>query len=213
MNRSRTALPAATLAVLIAACSDGTPTAEPNQQATPEPTVAATSSQTEASPQGSDVAFPSFGLSGDPELQDRLPTEVGGQPLQTFSMRGDMFLTGGNADPAFQQFLDEIGAEMSDVSVAFGSTASGGDTMVTILAFRVLGAEEDALTREAIGAFEEEGGATGFETRTIGGREVRVATDTSGQVGAVYVWADGDTLFWITTTDEALAEEAIGKID
>src|SRR5687767_5458923 len=98
------------------AISEPPPTVEP----TPEPTE-------EPEPSGSSFALPSLGFDGDPELASRFPDTVGGIALEVQSISGDAFASLGGSDPTFQTFLDSIGAELSDVSVAFGGAADPSD--------------------------------------------------------------------------------------
>src|SRR5688500_4194918 len=205
----------ALLAFVGAACSSGEPSAtesasEPvaSQQTSPEPSEseAAESEAPEAS--GSAAALPSFDLNGDPELAARFPDTVGGQPLTVQSFRGDVFEQSGGADPTFQAFLDSIGAEMSDVSVAFGA-AVGSDpsSSLNVGAFRILGADEDDLEREFIAASEESGDMTGLTQSSLAGKDVWSASDPSGEsTMSVYIYTKDDTLYFLTGTEEQAAE-------
>ena len=111
-------------------------------------------------------AIPSFDTNGDPELAARFPDTVGGAPLQVQSFRGDVFMAGGGSDPSFTAFLDSVGAELDDVSVAFGGVMTA-ENPVSVGAFRILGASEDDLEREFIAASEETGEVSGL------GRDLR----------------------------------------
>lgn len=205
----------ALLAFVVAACSSGEASPSESasapvatQETTPEPSesVAAESEAPEAS--GSAAALPSFDLNGDPELAARFPDTVGGQPLQVQSFRGDVFEQSGGADPTFQAFLDSIGAEMSDVSVAFGAAAGGDPSSgLTVGAFRILGADEDALEREFIAASEESGDVTGLSESSLGGKDVWTASDPSGEsTMSVYIYTKDDTLYFLTGNEEQVAE-------
>lgn len=201
----------ALLSLVVAACaseqgSSATPEAaetEATATETPEQTAEETA---EADASGTPFAIPSFDLNGDPELASRFPDTVGGQPLQVQSFRGDTFMSAGGADPAFEAFLDSIGAELEDVSVAFGGAASG-DSFLSVGAFRVLGASEDELEREFIAASEESGDITGLEQATVGGKDIWTATDPSGETTtSVYLYAKDDTLYFLTGGEEEIAE-------
>jgi hypothetical protein len=124
-------------------------------------------------------------------------------------MRGDTFLSAGaDADPAFQEFLDSVGAELSDVSVAFGGVASETGEFLQVGAFRVLGVNQDDLEREFIAASEAEGDATGFEQSSVAGKDVWTATQEGM---SVVIYAKDDTIYYITG-DAALAEEVISEL-
>lgn len=206
-----TILLVALLALVVSACASeqASPSAaESEAPATVEPTPEPSSEAPEPSfdPDASIGAFPSFDLNGDPELAARFPDTVGGQPLQVQSMRGDTFMSMGGSDPAFQEFLDSVGAELSDVSVAFGGAASG-DSFLSVGAFRILGASEDDLEREFIAASEDAGDITGMEQASIGGKDVWVATDPSGEAGAsAYLYTKDDTLYFLTGSEAEIAE-------
>ena len=200
----------ALLALVVSACASeqASPSVQPTPAVTEEPTPEPSSEAPEASAStdASIGAFPSFDLNGDPELAARFPDTVGGQPLQVQSMRGDTFMSVGGSDPAFEEFLDSVDAELSDVSVAFGGAASG-DSFLSVGAFRILGASEDDLEREFIAASEDAGDITGLEQANIGGKDVWTAVDPSGETGAsVYLYTKDDTLYFLTGSEAEVAE-------
>jgi hypothetical protein len=176
-----------------AATEEPTPTDEPSEE-----------------PDTSDVAIPSFDLNGDPELAGRFPETVGGQPLQVQSFRGDTFAQMGGSDPSFQAFLDSVGADLEDVSVAFGGvvpTEADPTGILSVGAFRVLGASEDDLEREFIAASEEAGDVTGLTEASVGGKDVWTASDPSGETAlSVFIYTKDDTLYFLTGSEEQVAE-------
>lgn len=206
-----TILLVALLALVVSACAgeQTSPSAEASDApATVEPTPETSSGAPGASvdPDASIGAFPSFDLNGDPELAARFPDTVGGQPLEVQSMRGDTFMSMGGSDPAFQEFLDSVGAELSDVSVAFGGAASG-ESFLSVGAFRILGASEDDLEREFIAASEDAGDLTGMEQGNIGGKDVWTAADASGDTDlTAYLYTKDDTLYFLTGNEAEVAE-------
>jgi hypothetical protein len=200
----------ALLALVVSACASeqASPSVQPTPAVTEEPTPEPSSEAPEASAStdASIGAFPSFDLNGDPELAARFPDTVGGQPLQVQSMRGDTFMSVGGSDPAFEEFLDSVDADLSDVSVAFGGAASG-DSFLSVGAFRILGASEDDLEREFIAASEDAGDITGLEQANIGGKDVWTAVDPSGETGAsVYLYTKDDTLYFLTGSEAEVTE-------
>ncbi|HJP71168.1 MAG TPA: hypothetical protein VJ975_05565 [Candidatus Limnocylindria bacterium] len=205
-----TILLVALLALVVSACASeqATPSVQPTPAVTEEPTPEPSSEAPEPS-ESADAsigAFPSFDLNGDPELAARFPDTVGGQPLQVQSMRGDTFMSIGGSDPAFEEFLDSVDAELSDVSVAFGGAASG-DSFLSVGAFRILGASEDDLEREFIAASEDAGDITGMEQANVGGKDVWTAVDPSGETDAsVYLYTKDDTLYFLTGSEAEVAE-------
>ena len=183
------------LALVATACaSEEATTPSP---ATPEPTPTATPEPTEDGTTDSPGAFPSFDLDGDPELAGRFPDTIGGQPLQMQSLGADAFAAAG-PDPVFDDLLEAIGAEATDVSVAFGGVLIGEETL-TAGAFRVRGASEDELEREFIAASEEAGEVPQLSADTVGGKDVWTAIDDSGATELqVFVYTSGDTLYFLT---------------
>ena len=201
------------LAVVVAACSSeggastaaspSEPTATPTAEATPEATP---ESSEAAMPDASGMAIPSFNLDGDPELAGRFPDTVGGQPLMVQSLDGQTFAANAGGDPTFDAFLDSVGAELTDVSVAFGGVMSG-ETPLTVGAFRVRGASEDDLEREFIAASEEAGDVTDVEQASIGGKDVWTSTDPSGETGTqAFIYTKDDTLYFFTGSEAEVAE-------
>lgn len=169
--------------------------------ATPSPTPEPTPTEEESE----EAAIPSFDLNGDPELADRFPDTVGGEPLTVQSFRGDVFMTG-STDPSFEAFLDSVDADLEDVSVAFGGLMSG-DSVLSVGAFRVAGADEDELETEFLAATEAEGDITGAQRRSVGGKDVWAATDPSGEAaGSMFIYVKDDTVYFLTGTEEQAAE-------
>jgi hypothetical protein len=208
---------AAVLTILLAACSSdqGGASAEASVAAsaaeseTPESVAASPSAEASefALPSGSEFAIPSFDINGDPELAGRFPDTVGGEPLTVQSFRGDIFAEVGGADPSLQEFLDGVGADLEDVSVAFGGITTSAESFFSVGAFRVVGASEDDLEREFLAASEEAGDISGVSDGTVGGKDVKVASDPTGEAGGqVYLYTQDDTLYFITGSEELAAE-------
>ena len=172
------------------------------EEATPEPTPTA-----EPSADATVGAIPSFDLNGDPELAARFPDTVGGEPISVQSFRGDTFMAGGGTDPSFTAFLDSVGADLDDVSIAFGGAMSG-ESILTMAAFRVLGADEDQLETEFLAASEAEGDIEGLAQTSIGGKDVWSAADATGAMpgAAMYIYVKDDTVYFLTGTEEQAAE-------
>ncbi|MBA2634011.1 MAG: hypothetical protein H0U86_13610 [Chloroflexi bacterium] len=182
--------------------ADAEPT--PTEAATPEPTATEEPSE---DAEGSAGAIPSFDLNGDPELAARFPDTVGGQPISVQSFRGDTFMAGGGTDPSFTAFLDSVGAELEDVSVAFGGAMSG-ESVLSVAAFRVLGADEDQLETEFLAASQAEGDIEGLEQTSVGGKDVWSAADTTGAGPglSMYIYVKDDTVYFLTGSEEQAAE-------
>lgn len=172
------------------------------EEATPEPTPTEEPSADETV-----GAIPSFDLNGDPELAARFPDTVGGQPISVQSFRGDTFMAGGGADPSFTAFLDSVGAELDDVSIAFGGAMSG-ESVLSVAAFRVLGANEDELETEFLAATQAEGDIEGLAQTAVGGKDVWSAADATGANPglSMYIYVKDDTVYFLTGTEEQAAE-------
>lgn len=172
------------------------------EEATPEPTPTEEPSADETV-----GAIPSFDLNGDPELAARFPDTVGGEPINVQSFRGDTFMAGGGADPSFTAFLDSVGADLDDVSIAFGGAMSG-ESFLTVAAFRVLGADEDQLETEFLAASQAEGDIEGLDQTSVGGKDVWSAVDATGAMpgAAMYIYVKDDTVYFLTGTEEQAAE-------
>jgi hypothetical protein len=172
------------------------------EEATPEPTPTEEPSADETV-----GAIPSFDLNGDPELAARFPDTIGGEPITVQSFSGDTFLAGGGADPSFTAFLDSVGADIDDVSVAFGGAMSG-ESLLSVAAFRVRGADEDQLETEFLAASEAEGDVEGLEQTSVGGKDVWSAVDpTSASPGlSMYIYVKDDTVYFLTGNEEQAAE-------
>ena len=195
----------AVLALVVSACageqtssSASASEAAATEEATPEPTESASADETVG-------VLPSFDLNGDPELASRFPDTVGGEALQVQSFRGDVFMQAGGTDPSFEAFLDSVGAELDDVSVAFGTSMSA-ENPLSVGAFRVLGASEDDLEREFIAASEESGDVTGLTETSVGGKDVWSAAESPGSGMSVFIYTKDDTLYFLTGNEEQVAE-------
>jgi len=203
-------LPVALLAIVVSACtgeqaSSSASPSEPaaTESASEEPTVEPSESEAAESL----GAMPSFDLNGDPELAARFPDTVGGEPLQVQSFGGETFVQMGGADPSFEAFLDSVGADVSDVSVAFGASASA-ESPLTAIAFRIVGASEDELEREFIAVTEESADAPGLTQSSVGGKDVWSASVPDGAAAgmSIFIYTKDDTLYFLTGSEEQVAE-------
>lgn len=215
MNRISILL-VALLALVVSACASSessspsasepffSASAEPSQEPSDEP-----SDEPSEDPGESVGAIPSFDINGDPELAGRFPDTVGGEAIQVISFRGDVLMSGGDVDPSFQEFLDATEAELDDVSVAFGGSADG---TLNMAAFRVLGVAEDRLEQEFLSASEDNGDIEGAQRANVGGKDVWVAVDATGETSAsIYLYVKDDTVYFLTGTEEQ-AEEILSAL-
>jgi hypothetical protein len=199
------------VALFVAACTSDqagssaseAPAAE-TEEATPEPA----DSESEA-------ALPSLDLPGSaPELEALLPDEIGGAESVKFSMGGAELMAdqeGSGVDPEFIAFLERLGAQPDDISIAFAFTFSAEGDSAGIGAFRVEGASSDDLEREFIATMETEG-EVDWQSSNVGGKDVQTAADPDTEGNILYVYTVGDIVFFVTTPDPAVAAELLGTL-
>lgn len=196
--RLRLLLGAALAALVLTACQ---PSASP-----PSPSG-------DGSAEASGSAGPIPSLVGNPELEATLPEEAAGIIFfQSASMSGPDFIST-EVDEQFLSFLDELGADIQDVSVAFalGANADGTNTAY-VFAFEVLGAEP----QELIDAFKAGSPASAdpleWTAETVGGKAVELAVPTDDFPTPVALYAVGDVLYFVNATEQAAFEEILTQL-
>jgi hypothetical protein len=213
MYRLRIVGIAGVLALMVAACSSG-PASSPSASATPitsasqstAPTVAPTASASE-----SESALPSFELpSNAKDLEALLPDELGGDTLQKFSMTGADFMTQGSDNEEFVDFLDRVGAQPQDISVAFAFAAT--DAQKGIFAFRVKGADSDQLEEEFQKSFETDTPGITWTSDVISGKQVHTATTDADTGEKTFLYVRDDIVFAVIASDDDTAVEAFSKL-
>jgi len=188
--RPRHVLSAAAAALLLAACQ-----ASASPVASPSPSEVATSSA------------PRPSLVGAPDLEATLPSEAAGITLQSFSMSGPDFVEG-EVDEQFVAFIESLGADVQDVSVAFafGANADGTQT-ASAFAFQVAGAEAQELI-DAFKASAEQGLV--WQPQTMGGKSVEASVPNPPDFPIpVVLYATGDVLYFVSSTDPNAFEEIL----
>jgi hypothetical protein len=158
---------------------------------------------------GASHALPS--AAGAKDLEALIPGEVGGITLQRLSMRGNEFASSGGATEETQNFIEGLGVATDDVAVAagFGSSTDAGGALVVFI-FRADGAGSERLLsvfKDALNSDRDD--PLSWEAVTIGGKQVERAVDTK-QDGRVYVYAQGDVLFYVAATRE---DDAAGALE
>ena len=195
------------LALFVAACSSETSSSGEESQAvaTEEPTPEPTPSEAAATDGGVPSLEPGAG-----DLTGLLPTELGDLTITYPSASGEEVIGAEGITPEAQAFFDRIGATPSDLSSAFGSgfDVEAGQ-FISILAFRVAGADEGTLRDEFIATMESEGDIVG-EDATVGGKEVRTFGSEGEQSGYLYV--KDDVVYVIGGEPVSLAEEALAAL-
>ena len=183
---------AAAAALLLAACQ-----ASASPVASPSPSEVATSGG----------PLPSF--VGAPDLEATLPTDAAGITLQSFSMSGPDFIAG-EVDERFVTFIESLGADIQDVSVAiaFGANADGTQT-ASILAFQVIGATAPDLVDEFKATADEGADPLVWHAETIGGKSVELSDTNPDFPTPVALYATGEVLYFVSSTDPNATEEIL----
>jgi len=144
---------------------------------------------------------------GAPELEATLPAEAAGITLQAFSVSGPDFVEG-DADEQFITFVESLGADIEDVSVAiaFGANADGTQT-ASVLAFQVAGAQAQELI-DAFKASAEQGLV--WQPQTMGGKSVEASVpDPPAFPIPVVLYATNDVLYFVSSTDPNATQEIL----
>jgi hypothetical protein len=106
-------------------------------------------------------------------------------------------------------FLQSLGKSLSDISAAAAFSPTFDNS---IFAFRVNGVDHNILISEFQKA-ENSGLDTPipWTSATVGGKSVlQATTDTAGEM--IYLYGVADLFFEVTTTDPAIAAEALSKL-
>jgi hypothetical protein len=224
MHRIRIVGLAGLLTIVVAACSSQasttpststTPIASEPPASSPPATPSAAESQSAGASASASAGIPGIGdLHAAPDLEATLPDQLGGQPMQKLSFAGDAFSQmGSTGDQEFKDFLERLNAQPQDISVAVAGGEIGTNS-VSVAAFRVKGANADTLETEFRNSMDQDASQKlTWTDETIGGKSVVTTTDPADtEQGKVYVYAKGDTIFFVTSPDPSVATEAITKL-
>ena len=134
--------------------------------------------------------------------------------LEKTSMKGSSFLASSDADASSVAFLNAIGVAPADIGVAFGygfDARSGAGFAMFV--FQAAGADQSRLISVFTSA-SSQGRATplDWQPATVGGKSLRVATDTQEQNIKLYLYAHGDVLFVLSATSDAVVSDALAKL-
>jgi hypothetical protein len=162
-------------------------------------------------PAGSEGARPSF--VGNPDLEATLPEEAAGIIfIFTESMSGPDFVDA-EIDDQFLSFLDELGADLEDVSVAFTLGANDDATnTASVFAFQVTGADANELVTAFQAGAPDDGDPLEWRDQTVGGKPVQVAEPTEAFPTPVALYATGDTLYVVTSTSAEAFEQILEQL-
>lgn len=166
-----------------------------------------------ALPSGS-FALPSFSFpSEDKDLENRLPSQINGVTLVKYSVKGTTFLASGSSNSQdLIDLLTALGKTPNDLSVAFAGDPSGG-LDVQIGAFRVAGADSNALLTAFVAASQKSTPGQVVTQANVGGKNVTNIVDPADtSTSPTYVYGNGDVLFYVLTPDPALAATALQQL-
>jgi hypothetical protein len=233
----RTALGAALTAAALAACGQAVVTNSPTPAATVTPAApashaSATASASTASasaltsavaPSGSVTPEPTQDLSAglphlDARLEDLLPSEIGGIPLEKLSLPLSTYMasetcsaTNPCSDKAlYTPWLVAFGKTPDDATLAVATDLTGRENVI-VQAFKVPGVDG---TRLAAG-FKTTAQNAGWPTaaKSIADKTVAEIIDEArvnlDLVSIAYVYAKGDVMYLVATDDPALLLEVM----
>jgi hypothetical protein len=186
------------------ACGGTTPTAPPVAPTGPAETpieIPTFDLGTFAQPS---IVIPSF--TSDKELEALLPDSIGGQVVVKQSLSGPQILNGGvAASGTIADLLDEVGATVDDVSVAFGAASNA----VVVIAYQIDGVRADRIFDGFLTALPSGAGGEVSKVK-VGGRSVTKVV-ASGET--TYIYLADDVLFIIGgSLTPALLEDAVQQL-
>ncbi len=192
-------------AIALIACQPGTATTAPGQ------TTSAVATQATETDGGAlptfdlgSFAMPSF--NADVELEEMLPDDIGGVPVNKISMTGETFLAGGAGDENLQAVLDQFDKAPGDLSMAIGSANDIG-----FFAYRLRGVEATTFFETFLALAQQDSGGASVTDATIMGKAVKkvVTVDET-----LYLYAKGDVLFGVGGDEitEAQLNEVFSKL-
>ena len=189
---------------LVAAC--GSP-ASSGAPATGAPATVAPATQAPATQGAVWSAGPGFSFqlpSEDKALEDVLPDEVGGEPVQKASMSGASIFQGGGTED-MQAMITKLGKSPDDLSAAFG-----GNSKASIIAFRVKGADANAIYQAFVDAADPADVASITDVSISGKSAKKVVGEDAGTTSYVYLY--GDAVVVVSTMAGDLDQQVLDEI-
>lgn len=146
-----------------------------------------------------------------PDLEAKLPTEIGGTTMQVQSQTADNVFGDDPNSRALSARIRALGADLADLQIAQESDETGTIDL-TIVAFRLPGKDATKL-RAAIVETWLSANVEGVKQSeiTLGGKKV-TKVDYGDEGPIDYVYRGSDYVIVIDTADPALATEAVSKI-
>jgi hypothetical protein len=201
----------ALLALVTVACGSEQTTPSETPETTPTPTVEATESPSATADSTDEATDDGEGTSEQNELADIVPTEVDGIAVEYEFATGADFEDGTEMDPEAREFLDQVGGDVDRMSSALGlGLDAEAGRFVTIIVFRIPGADEQALLDQFEATLADDEAGLEFAPASVDGKQVLTAT--SEEQGTLYLYADDDTLFAIGGSTPELGEAALSEI-
>jgi hypothetical protein len=158
-------------------------------------------------------------IPGDSELQAKFPQTVAGQPItkpQTQNWAQYMCAYAPNDVQATAQRLAAIGIDLNALSTGTFHVMIN-DQEYTVNVIRIKGHNiSDVLGPNSIAAFAaawlgpNANVPTGLTSKSVGGKNVLVGKDTSGD--SVYYYMNGDTAFNVNENDESVAAAVFSSL-
>ena len=149
------------------------------------------------------------GRHADPALEATLPQTLGGVALTIESQHGTDL---NSNSTAFDSFLKELGKSREDFIVA--SAYASGSLKGAVSSWRVKGAASLSLLPAFKVAIQSSSNIKlTIAEETLSGRTVtRIGEPRQLAQGPIYVFVKNDILYFVQTSEPALAEEAISKL-
>jgi hypothetical protein len=145
-----------------------------------------------------------------PELEALLPTEWSGTALTTQSWTGGSVLADDDWSLALNDFLEENGKTVADLSVA-QTLDEVGDLDLVVGAFQVDGIDAAALETAMIEAWTATDSTFSTSQLELGGQTVTKGTYEDDELASYFIQGDG-VVFDIETADENLAAAVIATL-
>ncbi len=145
-----------------------------------------------------------------PDLEALLPHSVGGTTLSSQSVLGSTALRSDATSQALIASLKKLGKTPADLEIAEAYDAAGKLPM-RLFGFRVKGVAGSDIAAAIVDSWmAATAGSPVRSDVTIGGQKLTKVAYAQG--GADYVYATGDTVFDIETTDETLVSKVLALL-
>ena len=199
LNRTFALLPV--LVLLLSGCGVAvSPTSTPRAVS---PSSSPRTSSPSPTPGG--AANPSVGA--DQDLERRLPDQVGTETLRKQSLDGTAYFAGaGTGANDFRDVLTAVGKSPEDFTIALAVSVN-----VRVGAFRVKGVDSAVLLPAYVQAGIHNTPGSSVADDSVAGKAVKKVT-IPDQPDALYLYPNGDALFFAQATSPALLTEALSKI-